>query len=287
VVIVAGLSTVCLDCRTAFLGGGRCDGPDHTTVNLARERQDLIEAVWGDFRHQIEAVRGVYAARARSFQSTAVGMGLGIVAGLILGIGPLPVLATMTGGAITLSALGRRRARKQPPVHPRGAQPVPALMPFARGRIRAAAGLASPASGLACAAWALEFRYEAAFGSRIMLRVGQTAGMEIALDNDERVRIPAGPIRMVQRLPQLADHDVAELEAWLREIDPARALAGELCTAIPFNVIGEDALQVGDRIELYEAFVPAVLAGGSAALYREAPATILVPRTIATLRRLT
>ncbi len=279
-------ATVCLECRTAFLGGGRCDGRAHTTVNLASERGALIEAVWGDFRHQIEAVRRVYVARARAFQSTAAGVGLGVVAGLVLGAGPIAVVAAMTGGAVMVSALAGRTARRAPPVHPRGAAPLPPLTPFARGRIRAAEGVTSPASGLECAAWALELRYDASFGSRIMLRAGETGGMDIALDSGDRARIPAGSLRLVQTLPQLADHDVAELEDWLRSIDPARSIAGELCPAIPYNVIGEDALQVGDRVELYQAYEPQVLAGGSAALYRDAPATILMPRGIATLRRL-
>jgi hypothetical protein len=280
-------ATICLECRTAFLGGGRCDGDAHVTVNLAQDRAALIQAVWGDFRTQIEAVRRVYAARARAFQSTAAGVGLGVVAGLVLGAGPVSLVAAMTGGAVAISALAGRRARKSPPLHPRGAAPLPELTPFARGRVRAAEGVTSPASGLECAAWAVELRYDASFGSRIMLRAGETAGMDISLDNGERVRIPAGSLRLVQALPQLADHDVAELEDWLREIDPARTIAGELCPAIPYNVIGEDALQVGDRVELYQAYEPQVLAGSGAALYREAPATILRPRGIATLRRLT
>jgi hypothetical protein len=278
-------ATVCLECRTAFMSGGRCEGEAHITVSLAHQRAALIEAVWGDFRHQVEAVRRVYVARARAFQSTAAGVGLGIAAGLVLGAGPLSLVAAMTGGAVFLSALTGRRARRSPPQHPRGAQPLPPLTPFARGRIRAAEGLDSPASGLACAAWAIELRYDATFGSRVMLRAGETAGLEIALDNGERVRIPAGSLRLVQPLPQLADHDVAELEDWLRQVDPARALAGELCPAIPFNVIGEDLLQVGDRVELFQQYEPSVLGSGGG-LYRESPATILVPRGVATLRRL-
>lgn len=279
-------ASVCLECRTAFIGGGRCEGDAHTTINLTHDRPALIQAVWGDFRHQIEAVRRVYTARVRAFQSTAAGLGLGIVAGVAFGAGPLAMLGAITGGAVALSALGGRVARRSPPTHPRGARPLPPLTSFARGRIRSAEGLISPASGLECAAWALELRYDASFGSRVMLRAGQTAGMEISLDNGERARIPAGALRLVQTLPQLADHDVAELEGWLREIDPARTIAGELCPAIPFNVIGEDVLQVGDRVELFQAYEPAVIAGGTAALYREAPATILMPRGIATLRRL-
>jgi hypothetical protein len=279
-------ATVCLECRTAFVDGRRCDGAAHTTVSLVHERPALIEAVWGDFRHQVDAVRRVYVARARAFQSTAAGLGLGVIAGVTLSLGPLALVATTTAGAMLLSTITNRRVRKAPPVHPRGAQPLPPLTPFSRGLIRSAEGVVSPASRLECAAWALELRYDAVFGSRIMLRAGHTAGMEIALDNGERVRVPAGAVRLVQPLHQLADHDVAELEDWLREVDPARTIAGELCPAIPFNVIGEDVLQVGDRVELYQGYEPAVVAGAGAALYREAPATILVPRGIATLRRL-
>lgn len=278
-------TTVCLECRTAFTSGGRCEGVAHITVSLAQERAALIEAVWGDFRHQVEAVRRVYAARARAFQSTAAGVGIGVVAGVMLGAGPLSLVAAMTGGAVMITSLASRRARRTPPLHPRGAEALPPLIPFAKGRIRSAEGLASPASGLACAAWAIELRYDAIFGSRVMLRAGETAGMEISLENGERVRIPAGSVRVVQPLPQLADHDVAELEDWLREVDPGRALAGELCPAIPFNVIGEDALQVGDRVELFQQYEPQALASGGG-LYRDSPATILVPRGVATLRRL-
>lgn len=279
-------ATVCLDCRTAFLDGERCDGDAHVTIDLARERPRLVEAVWGDFRQQVEAVRRVYVTRARSFQSTAAGLGAGIALGAVLGLGPLALVGTTTLGAVVFSSLVGRRARKSPPTHPRGAAELPSLTRFARGRIRSAEGLAAPASRLECAAWALELRYDAVFGSRVMLRSGYTAGMEISLDNGERVRVPAGAIRLVQPLAQLADHDVAELEDWLREVDPARTIAGELCPAIPFNVIGEELLQVGDKVELFQSYSPSVIAGASAALYREAPATILVPRGIATMRRL-
>lgn len=280
-------ATVCLECRTAFLDGKRCDGEAHVTIDLARERPRLVEAVWGDVRQQVEAVRRVYVARARSFQSTAAGLGAGIAAGVALGVGPLALMGTTTLGAIVFSAVVGRRVRKAPPAHPRGAVELPPLTRFARGRIRSAEGVASPASRLECAAWALELRYDAVFGSRVMLRSGYTAGMELSLDNGERVRVPAGALRLVQPLAQLADHDIGELEDWLREVDPARAIAGELCPAIPFNVIGEELLQVGDRVELFGGYEPSVIAGASAALYREAPATILVPRGIATMRLLT
>jgi hypothetical protein len=278
-------AAICLHCRTALAEGSRCDGEQHVTVNLANDRAAMIEAVWGDFHHQIDALRGLRLARAREIQAPAAGIGLGLLTGAVLGMSMLPILAVTTGSVVALSAWAGRRARRSPPLHPRGALPWPPLTPFARGRVRSATGLRSPASRTECAAWALELRYEARFGARVMLRAGQTAGMDISLDNGERVRIFAGPIRLMQTLPQVADHDVAELEGWLREIDPGRAIGGELCTAIPFNVIAEDVLQVGDRVELYQAFEPAVLSGGSAALYREAPATILVPRGIASLGR--
>lgn len=278
-------SVVCLQCRTVQSPGARCDGAGHVSVNLAQDRSALVAHVWGDLHQQVEALRRVYRSRVGALQSTAVGVGAGMALGLALGLGSLATVALITGSSVALSRLFERRARRGPPLHPRGAEPLPEVRPFARGRIRSAPGLLSPGSLSECAAWALELRYEAAFGSRVMLRAGQTDGLDVALDGGERVRIGPGPVRLVQSLAQLPDYRLAELEAYLRSIDPGRSVVGELCPAIPFNVIGEEILQVGDRVELYADFEPTVVGGGGA-LYRDAPATILVPRGLPTLRRL-
>lgn len=278
-------SVVCLQCRVALPPGGRCEDPAHVSITLPQQRAALVAHVWGDLNHQVEALRRVYRARVGTLQSTAIGIGAGLGLGLAAGLGSLATLAVATGASMALSRLTEHRARSSAPVHPRGAEPVPPALPFARGRIRAAPGTVSPASRGECAAWALELRYEAAFGSRVMLRAAATGGLDIELESGARARIAAGPIRTLHGLPQLPDYSVAELEAYLRSVDPGRSIMGELCPAIPFNVIGEDLLQVGDRVELYQSFEPAVF-GGGAALYREAPATILVPRGVPTLRRL-
>jgi hypothetical protein len=280
------VTTMCLDCRTAFIDGDRCDGSEHRTIHLASARGALVEAVWGGVQEQIQAYRDVQAAHAQGLRFTAGGAALGGLAGVVAGLGPLALVGAVAGGAAVVSSLLVRKLRRSPPERPRGAAPLPNLSRFARGRIRGATGVTSPASGAEGAAWALELRYDAAFGSRVMLRAGETAGMEIALENGERVRIPDGSIRLAEPLPQLADYQLGSLETWLRELDPARALACELCPPFPFNVVGEALLQIGDRVELFQSFEPIVQAGAGAALYREAPATILMPRSVATLRRL-
>ncbi|MEZ4360697.1 MAG: hypothetical protein R3B48_10985 [Kofleriaceae bacterium] len=280
------MSRVCLDCRTTFIDGDRCEGEQHRTVALVGGRQALVEAVWGEPHGQVEAVTGLRAAHARALRVTATGLSVGAISGLVVGLGPLALLGAVVAGAAAGSALSSYRSRRAPPTHPRGAAPWPELTPFARGRIRAAELASSPASGLECAAWGIELRcHDAVLGARVMLRAGWTGGMAIALDNGEQVRIREGTIRIVGDLPQLADYDVAELETWLRAVDPGRAIGTELCPPILYNVIGETSLHVGDRVELFQGYEPEVVAG-SGALYRDAPATILVPRTVATLRRI-
>lgn len=276
---------LCLQCRTAFPAGHRCDGAGHVTIDLATDRETLVSHVWGELPERVEALRRVYRVRVNTAQAVAAGLGVGLVASLTLGLGFLPTFALISGASVTLARYSDRRARRDAPVHPRGAEPLPTVEAFGRGRIFVAKGDSAPVSGGQGAAWALELRYEGGLGSRVMLRAGATAGLGIELESGEQVRLEAGPLRVVGTLRQVGDHDVAELEAYLRQVDPGRSLAGELCPAIPFNVIGETLLQVGDRVELYGIFEPAVLAG-SAALYREAPATILVPRGVPTLRPL-
>lgn len=268
----------------AFPAGRRCDGAGHVTSSLAADRDVLVRHVWGELGERVEALRRVYRSRVGALQATSLGLGVGLGASLALGLGLFPTVGLVAGTSVALSRLAERRARKDPPVHPRGAEPLPVARAFARGRIRMASGLGAPASGGRGAAWALELRYEGAFGSRVMLRAGATAGLDVELDSGEWVRLDAGPLRVIGTLRQVPDHDVAELEAYLRQVDPGRSLAGELCPAIPFNVIGEALLQVGDRVELYGEFAPTVLSGGGAALYREAPATILAPLGVPTLR---
>lgn len=276
--------SVCLQCRMALPAGHRCDGAGHVTIDLSTDREALVRHVWGELPERVEALRKVYRVRVGTAQAVAAGMGLGLFASFALGLGLLPTFALISGASMTLARYSDRRARQDAPVHPRGAEPLPMVGVFARGRIFAAKGGAAPASGGRSAAWALELRYEDTFGARVMLRAGATAGLGVELESGEQVRLEAGPLRVLGTLRQVDDHDVAELEAYLRQVDPCRSLAGELCPAIPFNVIGETLLQVGDRIELYGTFEPAVLAG-SAALYREAPATILVPHGVPTLRQ--
>ena len=144
----------------------------------------------------------------------------------------------------------------------------------------------SPTSGQECAAWALELRYVGEWGTAVILRAGFTEGVAIHLDDGGDVRLPAGPIWLSSELPQVDDFDVTSFEAFLRRVDPARAPGAELWPPLPHNVVVEDSLHVGDRVELAGRFEPALSNDGSGGLYRDAPMTVLVPRSLPTLRRL-
>jgi hypothetical protein len=132
--------------------------------------------------------------------------------------------------------------------------------------------------------WALELRLEGSWGERVMLRAGATGGLEVTLDGGASARVPAGPVVVVGAMSQLDDIESAMLADYLRGVDPARSDDPEPFPPIPYNVVVEHTAVSGDRIELLGDLVPDVLATSRPRLYRDAPATVLVPAGVPIIR---
>ncbi len=280
-------SQLCLTCRQVVVAGA-CDPPDHQLITLdaaGRERLDT-------------AMRGSRAERLllehrRARRSQRIG-GVGGVAALaaslvtVLSV-PSRELALLVGGAIGLLGAGvTSLIDRRPQRRVVGAVDRPPAPPFARGTIVAARGddLRSPASGLWCAGWALELSQGSSDAGATVLRDATTAGLDIRLDGGARARVPAGPWHPAGELVTLLDLDELALTAHLRVIDP-RHRGDDPLEPLHHDVVHEALLHVGDRVELCGAWrpVPDDRADGDPSLYRDAPATVLIPSRWPTLRR--
>jgi hypothetical protein len=294
----AAQDRICLACRRIAQGAEACeDGHPAPIALLGDARGALVEAVWGPPAAQAATARQAWRAQQRVLAYGTGAAGAALVTATGLGAGPLALLAAVGGGLVG-ALLARLRAAAASQRYPIGAADEPAARRIGAGRVVAAEGALAPASGEVCAAWAIELRLEGSWGSRTMLRAGLSAGLELELDGGARVVIAPGGLRLHgptgARLPQLADLENPALEAWLRAIDPARARGAEPCSPLPFNVVGEETLHVGDRVELAGVVEPLVITGADGGdaggdgggVYRVAPATALVTRGIPTLRRL-
>jgi len=286
---------ICLACRAVYPAGWVCDaGGLHEVVSLVTPagRKALVEAVWGDEDVRRHGLREVERHTRRQFQLAAVGLvtGAGGVMLALPGASAVALLGGLAGAAVGHLG-GYLAARRATPIYPRGATAPAATAPAARGRLRASASVDSPASATPCAAWAIELRFEGVWGERVMLRAGGTGGFDVALDSGERARVEAGPIRIAGGMSQLGDVETAELDRYLRELDPGAGRT-EPFPPIPYNVVAEQTVMAGDRVELLGELEPSIVGGaggagpGAGPLYRDAPATVLIPRGLPTLRML-
>lgn len=281
---------ICLRCRAAMPEHARCDLPGHDTVVLdAAGRARLVEAVWGDRARRDEVAR----ARARHRRVRASG---GLAGGMIAGVATVVVapaqllvwgtaLAGAAVGSVVADALARGGAGASAGV-PLVAEAPPVGAPRGRARIVRAPDLASPASDVWCAAWAIELWGTWRGEARLMLRDAWTDGLELELDGGGRARVPAGPWRPAGELVTLVDTDERALDEHLRAIDPDHQPEAEL-DPLHHDAVHEAVLQVGDHVELCGAWRPELAAPmGEDGLYRDAPPTVLVPDGWPVLRRL-
>jgi hypothetical protein len=278
-------NAVCVTCRAVVPDGVACHG---TVVALdGPARAVLVDAIWGPESERAAFARRAHVAKLRN----AVWMGGGATAGIMVTLAIAPVaLITASFAALVGSLAGSTAGRlfgrtSHASGYPAGAAPATVPPRFAAGRIGRSLGLVAPAGGAECAGWAIELRYVGGWGNHVMLRIGATAGMDLVVDGGATLRVPAGPLRLVHPLRQLDDLEAAELELMLRMIDPQRGATHEPFSPLPYNVVTEDTLHVGDRVEIYGVVEPEVVETGDR-LYRDAPATILVPRGVIALRRL-
>jgi hypothetical protein len=267
----------------------RCDQPGHEAVVLDGDgRARLIDAVWGDRERRQRLVR----ARDRHRKAMATG---GAIGGAIAGVASVLALpsrlfaagATLAGatiGAAVADVIAGRAPDDAMPLVAADPGPAP---PRARATIASAPDLTSPASDVWCAAWAIELWGMWRGKPRLMLRDAWTDGLDLALEGGGKARVPAGPWRPGGGLIVLVDTDERALSEHLRAIDARHDPDHELD---PFrhDSVRESLLQVGDRVELCGAWRPEVIPGDARdePLYRDAPATILVPDGWPVLRRI-
>jgi hypothetical protein len=281
---------LCLACRHPVPDGGGCDQPGHQAVRLDEAgRPHLLTAVWGD----PDLRRRHHGARTRRGRRAATaGVGSGVIAGLAMGVtvGPSRPLILVTGllvGAVAGGFAGMVRRGDDDAGVPHPAAALPEVPPFARGTvIDAGDDGRSPASGVWAAAWAIELTVMRPGGARVVFRNAWCAGLELALDDGARARVPAGPWRPSGGLVPLLDVDELGVLAHLRRIDPQHHDQDEL-TPFRHDAVHEALISVGDRVELGGAWHPTIDDRDRvvAPLYREAPPSVLVPAGWPVLRR--
>ncbi len=283
------LGRICVACRMAYSEGDACDGGDgHEVVALddLEQRRRMIDAVWGDLEQRRRMHSLVRLGDQRAQRYIFSGMAAGVVGGAWLG--PAGAVTVCAVGGMFLGGVASFAMRPRlPPTYPMGAAARSWPKPSGRGRVRAGTEVESPASGEPCAAWSLVLRYDGVWGERVMLRAGASAGLEIALDGGEVLRIAAGPIVLAETAQQVDDLAAARVQALVNGLDPL-GRAGEHFTPLPYNVVAESLLFVGDRVEILGAMdrvIAPAARGRDGALYRDAPASQLVPHGVAIVRR--
>ncbi|MDQ3339803.1 MAG: hypothetical protein M4D80_31980 [Myxococcota bacterium] len=278
---LASLRAVCPRCRR-LVRPGTCE-LDHTQAlepAVAAERERMVELTWGMPDHR-QALRKSASQRlgarrmftgAVTFASATGAVYIGTADGLLSLVSG--VFMGMFGAAL---ATGRAQV-----VIPGPALDIPRWPHVGTGRIVHGEPLASPGSGTPCAAWAIELRYDGPWGSRTVFRAGATLGVDIVLDSGGHVRIPGGALWLDGKFNQL-DGEEASVQELLREIDPDAASSDwEL---FPFNIITEQLVDEGDRVEVLGVVEPRPTQTDDVPLYRDAPASELVHIGLPVMRR--
>jgi hypothetical protein len=280
---------ICPGCRRIMPADKPCDldGAVIRRIASAEDRQALIDAVWGSQGKRAELMRHVgprkMTARARVMTALALG-GVGAVGAVVAAVlgqtgSAVALVAGLTGAVLGASAKLPGRI-----LIPSGGAVIAPQPRFAAGQILPCEAMVAPGSGIACAAWALELRYDGRWGSRTTLRVGASAGFYIVLDGGEYARIPPGPLWIQGALPQLAELETPSFEELLHTLDPVHATDTDVWPLFRFNIIGEQTLHIGDRIEILGEVERELGAGPQDAMYRDAPASVLVPTAVPALR---
>lgn len=284
---------ICLACRTLLQEGETCvGGRAHQTVSLAAPAgvQRLDDEVWGPDSRARQARQAAKAAAggagAGGFFEGCTGCDAG---GLdASGEAVLIVLAVVIAAGIAIllyfliRALVRWIREKMDQPKPHGAlakAPKPrARAVAASGVIRAGTPMALPWAAGSVFGYAMQLYEARAFGGGAMLRDAATAGFEVALDDGRVLRVPAGRIQLVGRLPRVSAED-ERIERALAELVPRAPTETVL---FPFDRVRGRTLGPGDRIELLGDVSIAADDGGGVG-YRS-NAGVLVPVGVPTLR---
>ncbi len=266
------LRALCPLCRRLVAAGAPCtvDGAAVLSITEPAGRDGIVERIWGaaEERARLSALRQ---------QRTSRRMGVGLataVATFGVGFASLgqPVFCAGLGvvfGAFGAASAGTRAMR----LIPADAAPPPTGAAVARGRIAEAAEVIALGSRERCVAYAVELHLTGSWGVRTTLRIGATAGFDVVLDGGERVRIRPGALWISGRLPQV-DGDDALIDDLMHVLDPAHATSE--WPLFPYNVILEQTLVVGDRVEICGAVESRPALDEEARTYRDAAPSVLV-----------
>lgn len=275
------LRAVCPRCRR-LARAGTCSVDGETTLVLrdAAQRERMVERVWGDAA-QRQALRASQAKRLDP-QRAAVGSVTGALTFGASYIGTGNGLLSLIVGGVT-GLLGAAVAVARPLVLiPTPASPLPAWPRVGLGKVVHGEELLAPGSATPCVAWAVELRNAGPWGTRTVFRAGATLGMDIVMDGGDHVRIPAGALWLDGPLAQL-DGEERTIDDLVEDVDPGGA--DSEWTLFPFNIIMEQHLDEGDRVEVLGVVEPRPVANDDMRLYRDAPTTELVHAGLPVLRR--
>jgi hypothetical protein len=283
---------MCLQCRTALFDGEPCDDDvDHEVVSLFDpvQREALVEAAWGprDVRHSDHRQR-LNASRAGALAATISGIGGICLTWLIFPQwGPMHLFGSFLAGVMVYGATTRMMTKAGARFPAGGAVPLLTSGPMGRrGEIAGITHLVSPATGTDCVGYALELRLAGQWGDELMYRDAVCTSFEVQLEGGGVAQVPAGRFRLVGSMRQEIDVDNLELEGYINELDPHRN-ASHIFDPLRYNVVCEQVLLPGDRVELVSTFEPRVSSGADATLYRDAAPSKLAPIGVPALRLLT
>jgi hypothetical protein len=278
--VIDALRAVCPRCRR-LVRPGRCDVDGNEALELADpvQRERMVELSWGTPEHRKTLRRSIEKPLAprRAFLGT-VTFAVSTVVGFFAT--HETTLALLCGGVVGVIGVLAGAARPLILI-PAGAPALPAWPKVGSGKIVHGEELIAPGSGTPCVAWTIELRYAGSWGTRTVFRAGATLGMDIVMDGGDHVRIPAGPFWLDGPLLQL-DGEERSIDELLEEIDPS----GEDndWKLFPFNIIMEQHLDEGDRVEVLGVVEPRPVQGEDR-LYRDTPTIELVHAGLPVLRR--
>jgi hypothetical protein len=282
-------SGICLDCRTALGNNETCDGgPRHRTTSLRTPegRERLLAEVWGPpgVRRRLRqmALAGGTGAAAGGLVKGGCETGCAVLecSGAVADFPPLAVIVAAAVLAVGLFLLvakiveWRRRRRNRP--RPNGALRPPKTPHGSRRRgtvIEGPASLGDLGEGQVLA-YGLRLQQSHVLRSDLMLSDGVSSGFSVRLEDGATLQIPAGRLRL-EGAGRSADK--ARVAAYLQQLDPRRATAGDELDPIPHDRATELLVCPGDTVEVVGRLVPAVDTRAAEAGYRQAAPSVLAP----------
>ncbi|EYF06987.1 Hypothetical protein CAP_1246 [Chondromyces apiculatus DSM 436] len=179
------------------------------------------------------------------------------------------------GGLLRPASVGRR-------VGPAGVitrvLPDPQAAPGVGPRL-----LEAPASGVGCAAYAVDLSCKRFLRAGLMLHTAESAGFEVRLDDGSVAHVPAGRIRLEGPMERRSRGSAPAVARYVEELAPRNPEPDD-DALFPYDTVQELVLQPGDRVRLFGEF-ERIVDAGAAGSYRGGAQAILMPVGVPALRR--